>query len=160
MNQRAKEERERLTEEAHRRVAAEGHSWEGWRRHVFEALAGTDKALSAYDVLHTVAEALNRKVVPPQIYRALESLISLGLIHRIAARNLYTVCNDPSVAHTPLIMVCERCERCIEHRATPIDRDVRALAVENGFLVSDVILEAVGRCQICAKAGENMHLHP
>lgn len=150
MSRLSAEEQERLVAIAEQRLFARGHAWEGWRRSVFEELLASEKALSAYDLLHRVADRLSKKVVPPQIYRALEMLVQEGLVHRIASQNLYVVCSEPSSAHTPLLMICERCNGCFESRATHIDRFVRKSTGENGFAVSQVIVEAVGVCTACS----------
>src|SRR6476646_9999149 len=53
------------------------------RRKVLQALAASHKPLGAYDIMGAVT---GPRPAPITIYRALEFLIALGLVHRLARR--------------------------------------------------------------------------
>ena len=59
------------------------------RRKVLEALAASHKPLGAYDIMDAVG---GPRPAPITVYRALEFLIALGLVHRIASRNAFLAC--------------------------------------------------------------------
>ena len=59
---------------------------------VYEALSQAGKPVGAYDLLDQLkAHGLK---APLQIYRALESLIELKVVHRLESLNAWTTCCD------------------------------------------------------------------
>ena len=58
---------------------------------VFSALRGAGKPLGAYEILDQVRDQGFR--APLQVYRALQKLMELRLVHRIESRNAFVACD-------------------------------------------------------------------
>src|ERR1700712_5450363 len=63
------------------------------RRTVLELLLSSGRATKAYTLLDEMRSA-HPNASPPTVYRALDFLLSAGLIHRIESINAFTVCHD------------------------------------------------------------------
>ena len=78
------------------------------RKRVLELVWSGHKPLGAYDIL----DALRRErdgAAPPTVYRALEFLMGLGLIHRIESLNAFVGCTDPETPHRAQFLICDQC---------------------------------------------------
>ncbi len=126
------------------------------RRRVLELLLEEHRALGAYELLERlVAEGHPRQ--PPLIYRALEFLETIGLVHRIERLNAYVACALPGEAlarHRPAFLICESCRAVAELPAAALARQIGREARKLGFEVAHANLEALGRCPSCAHEGE------
>jgi Fur family transcriptional regulator, zinc uptake regulator len=77
------------------------------RRKVLQALAASHKPLGAYDIMDAVG---GPRPAPITVYRALEFLIALGLVHRIASRNAYLACvNNHRTGALVAFLICDGC---------------------------------------------------
>src|SRR5262249_61727897 len=77
------------------------------RRKVLEALADSHKPLGAFDIMAAVG---GPRPAPITVYRALEFLIGLGLVHRIASRNAFLACvNNHRTGALVTFLICESC---------------------------------------------------
>lgn len=63
------------------------------RRRMLEALAGRHAPRSASALVASLSEETGRPVTPILVYRALDFLVSAGLIHCLAARNAFVPCD-------------------------------------------------------------------
>ncbi|WP_297007212.1 transcriptional repressor, partial [Thalassospira sp. UBA6510] len=68
------------------------------RRKVFTLIWQSHKAVTAYELLDALT-AEGQRVQPPTVYRALEFLTELGLVHRIESLNAYFGCDRPDCEH-------------------------------------------------------------
>ncbi|HSM41507.1 MAG TPA: transcriptional repressor, partial [Afifellaceae bacterium] len=60
---------------------------------VFDTLLAADGPLSAYDILDRLRDKGFR--APLQVYRALDKLLALGLVHRLESLNAFIACAHP-----------------------------------------------------------------
>lgn len=123
------------------------------REQVLRLIWQSHKPLGAYTLIEMLSEITGKAVAPPTVYRALEFLLGLGLIHRINSLNAYLGCTDPS-AHNKqhsvnYFLICERCHDTAEFIDTNIDQRVQEHAVDNGFIPQQQWLEVTGICQSC-----------
>ena len=59
---------------------------------VLETIRKAKKPLKAYSILSSVKKkGIN---APPQVYRALEKLVELGVIHKIESKNAFVDCKN------------------------------------------------------------------
>ena len=65
---------------------AENARFTDMRRKVFSLIWQSHKAVTAYELLDSL-QAEGQRVQPPTVYRALEFLTDLGLVHRIESLN-------------------------------------------------------------------------
>ena len=122
------------------------------RRQVLEILLVSHQPMGAYDIL----EELNRtnpaeRIAPPIVYRALEFLMTVGLIHRIESRNAFISCMHPGHPCTAQFLICRDCERVaeLESSTLPLMNEASSL----GFEVDHSIVEITGVCAQCQKHG-------
>ncbi len=118
------------------------------RRRVFEALAGSEAPLGAYDLVEQLGR--ERRISPISVYRALEFLMEAGLIHRIALRNTYLPCaHEHEAGETTVFLVCSTCGNVDELASTDIARDLAGTAAQVGFRPVSRAVELEGECQAC-----------
>lgn len=118
-------------------------------RRLLAVLRRARRPLSAYHLLHRLEVAGGRKVAPPTVYRALEALLSLGLIARIESRSAYVICAHVGRANECAFFLCDRCHSSMEIE----DRNLQILISERakslGFEVQHRVVEMVGLCGRC-----------
>lgn len=123
------------------------------RRQVLELLLAEHRPAGAYEILERF-DWKGRRPAPVQIYRALAFLETMGLVHRIASRNVYVACSGQSEGHGTVFLVCEQCGTVAEPSAAGLRRTVRELAGRSDFEFRRHTLEVTGRCPECVRADE------
>jgi Fe2+ or Zn2+ uptake regulation protein len=84
---------------------------------VLEALARSDRALTAYQLLDRLrAAGLGKE--PPIVYRALDFLLTHGFVHRVERPSAYVACLPGADCHPAAFLICSDCRRVTE---VPID---------------------------------------
>ena len=117
---------------------------------VLALLTKTEKPLTAYGILAELRDAGFR--APPTVYRALESLIKKGLVHRIESLNAYTVCNHTDHAeHLSPFAICNVCGTVEEMDSDTIARAMKKLAGQFLAQLEKRVFELSGICHACAK---------
>jgi Fur family zinc uptake transcriptional regulator len=92
---------------------------------------------------------------PITVYRALEFLIELGLVHRIESRNAYLACARRHASGAVVaFLICERCGAVGEAPAGAIMQTVSAAAKSMGFTPKMSVIEVTGRCAHCRSVGQ------
>jgi len=116
---------------------------------VLDALKVSNLPLSAYQILDVEDVRNNGLKAPLTIYRALNKLIELGLVHRIESLNAFIACDKEHHTDPPAFMICEECKHTIEVGMHSIEKAVQNQAEEQGFKVCSVHVEVSGRCRAC-----------
>ena len=115
---------------------------------VYEALGQAGKPVRAYDLLDQLkAHGLK---APLQIYRALESLIELKVVHRLESLNAWTTCCDANHDSAPIFVICDDCGDVQEHIDTDLNRSIEKISKKSGFTAERPIVEIHGRCGDCS----------
>ena len=140
---------DRLTEAASRCRAA-GETWTAPRDRVYRLLLEAEVPLGAYDLIDHLSRP-GQPVGPPTVYRALEFLLRLGLVHRIESRNAFVACAHPGAPHQAQFAICERCGRAEE--LTLDTPEVARASALLGFEVRSALLEVSGLCPACQRQG-------
>lgn len=118
------------------------------RKTVLQELASSHKALGAYDIMRRI-ERKGRTVAPISVYRALESLLAAGLIHRLESCNAYLACHANHEEQRPvLFLFCETCGTVVEAAAPDITQALTTAARHAKFKLSQSVLEALGRAHV------------
>jgi Fur family zinc uptake transcriptional regulator len=120
------------------------------RRRVLELILESERPVKAYDLLEALKPGAGA-AKPPTVYRALDFLIGLGLVHKIEALNAYIGCahrQDCSLSHGPGEMEFFICSQCgqVEERASLKP----ASDAPHGFSIERSVVEHYGRCAACA----------
>lgn len=116
---------------------------------VLDALLQNHQASSAYEIVECVAES-GKRLQAVQVYRALEILIKMGLVHRIQSMNAYIACtSDEEEHHNPQLLFCSSCKRVAELTSDTISTLISKIAKQTQFKLDYGLVELVGLCPEC-----------
>jgi Fur family zinc uptake transcriptional regulator len=118
------------------------------RRRVLELVWGGHAPVGAYQVLDRLRHD-GRPAAPPTVYRALDFLISQGLVHRLESLNAFIGCPRPDQRHRAQYLICERCGEAAEVEIAGLEGTIEAAAVAHDFQVSGQTVEVRGLCASC-----------
>jgi len=119
------------------------------RRKVFTLIWQSHKAVTAYELLDALTSE-GQRVQPPTVYRALEFLTDLGLVHRIESLNAYFGCDLPDCEHLGQYFICTQCGRVAEAVNEDMSNAVLKAAAQVGFSIQATTVEIKGLCHDCA----------
>lgn len=116
---------------------------------VFHALSDAEGPLSAYTILDNLRDHGFR--APLQVYRALDKLVELGMVHRLECLNAFVACRQPGCdSHeTIAFTICEKCGKVTEIGNDALDRQLRTLGDDSKFHLIKSTVELRGICQMC-----------
>ena len=120
---------------------------------VFHALEGADTPLGAYDILDNLRVDGLRS--PLQIYRALDKLIGMGLVHRLESLNAFVLCSHcgEEVSHeSAAFTICTKCGKVAEVNDPSLARRLMQMASDAGFALEKSTIELRGLCAACQAA--------
>jgi len=120
------------------------------RRAVYAELAAQDRPLSAYDLLALLEKRQQRKIAPLTVYRHLDFLIRVGLIHRLESNQSYLPCTHPEEPHESCYLVCSTCGTTDEFESEDVSGMLKETARKHGFETTRNIIELEGTCRKCA----------
>lgn len=136
-------------EHAKGRLAEEGHRAGGARRQVMDTLARQSCCRSAQEI-HAELQRGDRRVGLASVYRTLDTLAELGLVHRLDV--------DGIAAYEPALpdgehhhhVICSACGRVDTFEDDDLERAIARLSERLGYAVRehDVVLR--GACAGCA----------
>lgn len=113
----------------------------------------TDAAapLSAYTILTDLNDHGLR--APTQVYRALDKLLALGLVHKLETLNAFVACRHKhGTEHGATVFaICTGCGDVAEFADTAIDQHISRCAVREHFDVDSAIVELRGVCGLCSR---------
>ena len=118
------------------------------RQRVLELVWSSHKPVGAYDLLPTLAaEGFNS--APPTVYRALDFLLDLGLVHRISTLNAFIGCSQPNTDHASCFFICRDCGKAQELAATEVQALTAQVERALGVKVEQQTTELTGLCPAC-----------
>ena len=119
---------------------------------VFETLEDAETPLTAYNIL----DQLNGQGLraPLQVYRALDKLLDLGMVHRLESLNAFVACRHPGCdSHTAVAFtICEKCGKVSEITDAALVSSLKSLTVGAGFVPRKTTVEIRGLCSQCQAA--------
>lgn len=116
------------------------------RRRVLELVLESDGPVKAYDLLEALKPGPGA-AKPPTVYRALDFLMGLGLVHKIEALNAFIGCAHAHESGGVELYVCRNCGRVDEHHAA-----LGCGHTPKGFRIERSVVEHFGLCAECAAA--------
>lgn len=130
------------------------------RQSVFREIAASQhKAIGAYEVLDRLA-ARGERLAPISVYRAIEALVTAGIVHRFESRNAFFACHAGHETRR-LVLACETCGRVAEVDGDKVFGAIDKSAVSAGFSARSAVVEVWGLCASCASEGrEPAHAGP
>lgn len=136
-------------ERAQHAFEAKGLRLTDLRRRVLEEIAGSHHAIGAYDVLERLRDKGTR-LAPISIYRAIDALLSAGIVHRLESRNAFFACHVAHAANRDqLILACDRCGRVAEVPGQPVFDAIASEARDALFQPRRTVAEISGVCADC-----------
>ena len=118
---------------------------------VMNLLRKTKGSLGAYAILDELHDSGFRS--PVQVYRALEKLIELGLVHRLESLNAFVACQQKTCysksKETIMFTICEICGCVQELVNNGLVHLVRSLEKDIDFLANRSVIELKGICSTC-----------
>jgi Fur family transcriptional regulator, zinc uptake regulator len=118
------------------------------RRFVLNIIAGSDKPLTAYEILDMLGQYI-KSPKPPTVYRALESLGEYGFIHRIESLNAYLACHENHRHNGSQFLICDSCRNVQEIHLCSIPESLQKQALSKDFSVRYWNVELHGLCTAC-----------
>ena len=116
---------------------------------VLRVLQSNVKPLSAYEILEKVKEFGIKS--PPIVYRALDTLMKIGRVHKINELDTFIAC-DCEEDHQHLLSILTICQSCNEvselHDHIVIDH-LEKLRTLNIYLANKAVIELPIMCQNC-----------
>lgn len=121
------------------------------RAFVLEALLGSHRAMTAYELLDRL-KAAGLGSQPPVVYRALDFLVANGFAHRIERLGAFAACTLGAGAHVAGFLVCRACRRVAEVSLPQPVPGLDGEAAAAGFAIERTVVEAEGLCDRCRDA--------
>ena len=107
--------------------------------------------LSAYQILYDLNDHGFRG--PTQVYRVLDKLMELGLVHRLESMNAFVACQQEKCheknKEINLFTICKICGSVQELLSNGLKNIVKSLSKDNNFLLKSAVLELNGVCSKC-----------
>ena len=123
------------------------------RRQILELLWQSGRPTGAYELIEALRLRGSRPVGPPTIYRALEFLMSQGLVSKIESRNAYVPCAHPERRRDSLFFICNDCGASAELEDLRVEQLLAENAAILGYRVTRRVVEVEGTCASCIAAG-------
>ncbi|MCY0389433.1 Fur family transcriptional regulator [Robbsia sp. Bb-Pol-6] len=121
------------------------------RRKVLELLLTSGKATKAYTLLDEMRK-VHAGSAPPTVYRALDFLLSMGLVHRVESINAFAACHDLTHCHHGMLLVCQRCGAINELHEPEIERALLDKITDSGYRLATDAAELKGICPACQRS--------
>ena len=115
---------------------------------VLSALRKAKEPLSAYAILDRVRVA----GIPPTVYRALNDLIRLGMVHRLQSRSAFVACDHGSCNGKAAFAICRQCQKVVEISLSDKDERVLLALTPEEIAAEQITLEIAGLCEACRPA--------
>lgn len=125
-----------------------GERWTPSRHRTYELLLRAGRPVKAYDLVSAYAQVGERLAKPPTVYRALDFLLTAGLVHRIESLNAFLACRAESQNHSAGFLICDCCGR-VEELDLTAERAAIDAAQAHDFTIARIVLEAHGACAAC-----------
>jgi len=116
---------------------------------VLEQLEAAAGPLSAYTLLDQLREQGFR--APLQVYRALDTLIKDGYVHRLESLNAFVACAEPH-DHSHVMTafaICDKCGQVVEMSDHEVGEQLDHWVRSTGFAAKKAVIEFRGTCAKC-----------
>ncbi len=118
------------------------------RRAVLAKLLEASRPVSAYE-LRDMVRPDNAAITPASVYRCLEFLVELGLVHRLETTRSFIACDHPDHRHSVQFLICRLCGSVVEAEDTRMADAAESLGHRLGFALDQPTVELTGVCASC-----------
>ncbi len=119
------------------------------RRRILELICSSHKAIGAYELLDLFREE-DSKAKPVTIYRALDFLMEVGLVHKIESLNAFIGCLQAETKHQSVILICDNCKNAYELDAASVYQTIFKMSKKVRFTPISLTIELHGLCFSCS----------
>ena len=116
----------------------------------YAELIECERPVTAYELIALLEERQQRKIAPLTVYRHLDFLIRVGLVHRLESTQSYLPCGHPEHAHESQYLLCSECGQADEVESKPLESMLQKIADQRGFQPANTVVEIKGVCADCA----------
>lgn len=120
------------------------------RRQVLQLVWSSHKPVGAYQLLERLQTS--GRAAPPTVYRALDFLQQMGLVHRLASLNAFIGCPHPGHPHHGPFLICRGCQTLVELSGAEVAAAIAECSAASGFDITDQTVEIHGLCPSCQQA--------
>ncbi len=114
---------------------------------VLAALRKAKEPLSAYSILDRVRSSGISH--PPTVYRALNELIQLGMVHRLESRSAFVACGHGACDGKAAFAICRKCQMVVEIPLSHKDERMLLALSPRDIAPEQITLEIAGLCEAC-----------
>ena len=118
------------------------------RERVLRKVWESHKSVKAYDLINNMGSK-NEPVKPPIVYRVLDFLLNIGLIHRIDSLNAFVGCQHPFEHENCYLLICENCAVVEESCSDKFTSEINKISQHRRFSPTHTVLEIHGYCAAC-----------
>ena len=137
---------------AEKKCADQGERFTPLRRQILEMIWTSHEPVKAYDLLDELKK-IHPGSAPPTVYRALDFLLDVGLIHKIESLNAYLGCGDPDSGHSGQFLICRKCSSVAELNDSSTRKNLQQMADSANFTIDKMTIEITGLCDQCRQQG-------
>jgi Fur family zinc uptake transcriptional regulator len=119
------------------------------REAVLSLIWHSHKPIGAYQIVEQLPLQTGKSIQAPSVYRAIDFLLELGLVHRITSLNAYIGCPFPGSEHSDLFMICRSCGATAEVGDEAINSMIAETIRKTGFVRETQNIELTGLCPTC-----------
>jgi len=105
--------------------------------------------ISAYELIACLEKRQKRKIAPLTVYRHLDFLIRVGLVHRLESKQAYLACDHPEHEHESQYLLCSSCGNADEIESIQLGKLLEKLMRQKGFQAENSVVEVTGLCRNC-----------
>lgn len=118
------------------------------RKRVLKLIWARHEPVKAYDLLSEL-QKVDKAAKPSTIYRTLDFLLELGLVHKIHRQNAYVGCVNPKEDRPYFFLVCINCHKVTEKHDEEYYKLVKNITKKHQFKMRDTSFEIEGLCNNC-----------
>ena len=140
----------KILDKAEKKCLSHGSKLTPKRKLVLMQLINAEKLLSAYEIADLVNENVEKKMPVMSIYRMLDFLTSVNLVHKIDSQNKFIACKHITCDHDhflPQFLICHRCNKVKEISLS--SSVINEITTFSDFKLTNPVLEIKGECQKC-----------
>lgn len=139
---------ELILEKAKAYCDAKGVRFTSLREKVYALMLEHSGAVGAYDLLDQL-KATEDSAKPATVYRSLDFLLEMGLVHKLESDNTFIACHHFDCHHPVQFLICESCGNVQEIQSAGLKKQLEEQANNLGFKVKKQTIEAHGLCAHC-----------
>ncbi len=115
----------------------------------YAELVAAARAITAYELIGLLEERQGRKIAPLTVYRHLDFLTRVGLVHRIESTQSYLPCDHPEHTHESQYLLCSSCGHVDEVHSDSLQSALDKITSKHGFRPAKAVVEVSGVCGNC-----------